>query len=204
VDELPDSLKISNPQVLEQAEQMRADLIQRANSPFARMSPQEQTRARAFKISEELQNDLDIISEQIARGEATHELKAAQFTIASQLAEQLAITGNYERAYEIDPREEYRAEYRGILEAINRDDEESCGCPPGRTFVKADVFSLKHGRTVTLIKCQCGYLNARPITAELSKQREHRAKAQSLVGDLSPADAAERLRAIGHTTKQLS
>lgn len=213
--ELPARLRITDPDVLAQSEAMRADLAQRVNSPFARLSPQEQERANAAVIADHLKKDLERVNHQItaivivngsdSQSRKLQDLQDARHHISARLAEAYASIGRFDLAAEIDPRPESRAEYVEILEAINRDDDEwSCECAPGRDFIKKNVFSLKHGRVMPMRKCLgCKETNVTSLPAHIVEQRAHRARARELVADKTPEEAKAILTREGHTTEKL-
>lgn len=214
--ELPEALRVTNPDVLARAETMRQELALRVQSPFGRLSPQEQERANAAVMADHLKKDLERVNLQITaivvngtqqeEANKLQELRDARHHISARLAEAYAPIGRFDLAAEIEPRTESRAEYVEILEAINRDDTEwNCECAPGRDLVLRDVFSLKHGRAVSIRKCSgCGELNAGALPAHIAEQRAHRARARELVADKSPEEAKAMLMAAGHTTDKLT
>lgn len=213
--ELPEALRITDPTVLAQSEAMRVDLAQRVNSPFARLSPQEQERARAAVMVDDLNRRLTYVDHQIneiemvdgndSQANKLQELREARIAISAQLAEMYAALGRFDLAAEVTPQLEARAEYVEILEAINRDDEAwDCQCAPGRDFIKKEVFSLKHNRMIPVRKCSgCEEMNAAALPEHLAEQRAHRAKARELVADKTTEEAKAALMAVGHTTERL-
>ena len=203
---LPKALKIDDPKVQERAEIMREDLAQRSQSPFASLSPAEHARVRAAQIASEMQADLDRINGELKK-HPVDELKSARVAIAAQLAEQYAVIGRYDLAAQLHPNKAHREEYKDIVDAIDRSDEYACACPDDRTFIKAEIYSEKHGRVVPLMKCRCGEMNARPFREtdkRLLDQRAHRSKARSLAGDRTPDEAKEILKQHKHTAKDLA
>lgn len=112
--ELPDNLKISNPDVARIAAQMRRELQARAISPFARLSPKESNRLRARGRIEHLTNALQQVDAELKvhlDPRRRLALKEARTSIAIRLAENLAIVERYDLACEVDPRPEYREQY---------------------------------------------------------------------------------------------
>jgi len=161
---------------------------------------------------EHLKKDLERVSLQVTEiltvdGEAPpqlQELQDARHHIAARLAEAYASIGRFDLAAEIEPREETRAEYVEILEAINRPDDEWCSCGPGRDYVLRDVLSLRHGRVMTARRCGgCKLLNVTGLPPHIAEQRAHRAKAHALVAGKSPEEAKAVLTAQGHTAEKL-
>lgn len=196
---LPESLDLNkSPELLAKTLEWQRELHVRANSPFARLSPQEHARAQAMRMIPDLQNSLNSIADD---EESALEGKKV---LQSRLAEAYAQTGRYDLAASIDPRPAHRDEWQSVMEAVVRDDDESCQCAPGKEVVELDVFSVKHNRVMSLIKCSgCGLRNVKVIPRELAQQRAHRVKAAELVGNAAPNDAAAILRAAGHTTERL-
>lgn len=205
---LPQNLQITDPKVLAQAEQMQKELAARANSPFANLSVQDHARVRAIRIVDELKENLSYIEKQlggaITKGGDDESLKKAKLSVLRQLAEQYAVVGRFDLAAQLHPDQAHKDEYVSILEAINRDDSETCQCGPGRDYVEKDVWSFRHNRTVSIIKCTgCGLRNAKDLPKHLLEQRNHRSKAAMLTANMTPSEAAERLNREGHTTKNL-
>lgn len=205
--ELPEALKITNPDVLARADAMQSELALRVNSPFGHLNPQEQERANAAVMIEHLKGDLERVKTQLTDTDGAtpkQELEDAVHQISARLAEAYASLGRFDLAAEIEPREETRAEYVEILEAINRPDDEWCGCAPGRDFVLRNVFSLKHGRVMFARKCGgCKTVNVTSLPPHLANERAHRAQARGLVGEKTPDEAKAILTAQRHTTAQL-
>lgn len=208
--ELPEQLRITDPLVLAQSEQMRAELSKRAQSPFAHLTPHEAERHNAGIMATHLEGELQHLNEQIGRAIVSYSdgdldvLKEAKMAIAARLAEAYATLGRFDLAYEVDPRPEHRAEHLEILKAIKRPDEEwNCQCSPGRDFIKRDIITPDGQRKVLRACSGCGELNAVPIPSHLAQQRGHRAKARAMVSGMSIEDAANHLRAKGHTTGEL-
>jgi|ERR1051326_74501 hypothetical protein len=118
----------------------------------------------------------------------------------AQMAEALAMLGDFTTAAEMHPSPEHGAHFRAIANAIDRDDAElPCHCPltekhdeqsnrkihEQHTIISEHVFSPKHGRLMPVVKCaKCGSMNVRPAPAHLNERargigealREARAK----------------------------
>jgi hypothetical protein len=216
--ELPTALQLTSPEKLAEAEAAQRDLARTSPSPFANLSPASAARGRAARVIPELEDALKRVEKQMGRvftaggAESFEELQEAQKVIWRQLAEAHAATGRFDRAahYEYDPAEKYR--YQRIWRAVWRRDDYFCGCPPTNAghpqfFVVADIFSVKHGREMVLVKCgACKCLNVttnREVLKPLQEQRAHRKAAAALVGGAAPADAAKTLRIRNHTTREL-
>lgn len=215
--ELPEALR-ATPERLAEFDAAQRELAKRANSPFANLSASEGERARASRVIPELTESLGVIEKKLGKVftaggvESFEELKAAQRTLWRQLAEAHAATGRYDFAahYEYDPAERYR--YQRTWRAVWRDDEHFCACPPTNAghpqfFVVGDVFSIKHGREMMLVKCSaCKCLNVttnRRVLDALLTQRAHRRTAAALASGQSPTEAAKTLRKHSHTTREL-
>lgn len=213
--ELPEQLRITNPDVIAKADAMAAELAIRVNSPFGQLSPQEQERANAAVMANHLKKDLERVSLQITEivmvdgqdspSSRLLELRDARHHISARLAEAYASIGRFDLAAEIEPRAETRNEYIEILDAINRDDVEwACQCAPGRDYIHREAFSLKHQRVMPVRKCSgCGEMNAAPLPQHIAEQRAHRAKAREMVLGKTPEEAKAILAVAGHTTEKL-
>lgn len=219
-----DELKERDPEMFalwERTKKEQATLAVAAASPFGTMSPQDMERARSVTIAENLRDRLyglnRLLSASIVSGgNDVDDLQVARIAVRHELAERQAVIGRYDLATENEPDPAYRDEYLAILEAIWRDDEETCDCGEHRgsgqqaeisvpqSYVKMDVFSLKHAKVVSLMKCnKCGFMNAVDTPAEISRMRAHRARAQQLAGHLGPEEAGNLLRQRGHSTNGL-
>lgn len=207
---LPERLRISDPEVLAQSEQMRAELSKRVQSPFAHLSSQEYERHNAGIMATHLELERQHLGEQIndvfsgkMPGDL-HEFTAAHGAISARLAEAYATLGRYDLAAETTPDEAQRKEYVEVLEAINRPDDEWCECAPGRDHIKRDII-LPNGERRVLRACSaCRGMNVVPIPRHLSQLRGHRQQARQATNGMSMADAASHLRSKGHTTKLLT
>lgn len=226
---LPKPLQVTA-ENLERIERANAELAARVASPYARLSPQEQERARAAALITELAEQLRLVNKRLGKvftaAGADHfdELLTTQRSLWRQLAEAHASTGRFDLAAhytDTDTADDRRqkAEYLRIWRAVWRDDAHFCSCPPTRGsgqradvtapsyFVRKDIYSVKHDRVLPLLKCgRCHCLNVttrKDVLAPIVAQRAHRARAQELVAGLSPAEAAARLRAMSHTSEVL-
>lgn len=207
--ELPERLRITDPDVLAQSEQMRADLSKRAQSPFAHLTPQEAERHNAAIMATHLEGERQHLNElkgmALTVGRVDIDvLTEAHKAISARLAEAYATLGRFDLAAEVDPRPEHRAEHIEILEAINRPDGEwDCQCAPGKDFIKRDIVT-PDGQGKILRACSgCGELNVVPISKHLSEQRGHRQKARTMTAGMNKEDATLRLQASGHTHAKL-
>ena len=112
--ELPPNLRIDNPAVKVQADQMRRDLEKRAISPFARLSPTEFAKVRAYARIQHLTRALQEVERRIQteRGkETSRQLHEAKTALQARLAENLAVVGNYALAAELAPDKAHRDEF---------------------------------------------------------------------------------------------
>jgi hypothetical protein len=218
--ELPERYRLT-PEMLAKSDTEQTRLSAAAAMPYGGMSPQEVERARSWTIIGSLRDTLSELERSIGEAlvEGRHdleELQSSRVAVRHQLAERCAIVGRYDLAAEIEPDPVYRDEYLEILKAIWRDDDEWCNCGPLRgsgehahiavsqQVVKAEVWSLRHDQVMMLLKCNCcGFLNVTSMPEHLRRQRELRARARQVVSDMAPMDAAEELKRLGHTTRQL-
>lgn len=223
----PEELQKKNPEMFalwQRTQEEQKRMAEQFASPHARPSSQEIFRARSVQRAEELRNTIARIDQQIGQvltgaieGDLS-ELQSAKLALRHRRAENLAVHGRYDLAFEVEPEAAYRDHYLAILDAIYRDDDEHCGCGDIRgsgehanltvpSFnAKEDVWSLKHGRMITLMKCSmpgCGFMNAIDTPAHVKTLRSHRARAHQLAGKLSPEDAFKLLSEKGHTTANL-
>lgn len=217
---LPECYQLT-PEMLKRSDDDQAALARRAASPYDSMSPQEYYRATSVKIAEELRDTIENLKKQagsvlIGGDGDLAEIQAAIIALSHKRAERLAAVGRYDLAREIEPNEQYRKEYERILDAIWRDDDETCECDVHRgsgshtgiavsqRVAALDVYSMKHGRMVSLMKCNhCGFLNAIDTPEDIIKMRAHRSRAHGIAAGLSIADAAKALTASGHTAARL-
>lgn len=98
----------------------------------------------------------------------------------AQMAEALAMQGNYGEAAELHPDPEHATRLRAIDNAVNRDDNDpSCDCPieqkhsgksnqtialPNENVVEM-IYSTKHRKMMPLVVCRhCGDMNVKPAT----------------------------------------
>jgi hypothetical protein len=225
----PEQLKEKDPEMYALWERIKADEKRLAASmamPFEQMPAQDIYRARAVQRSEEHKATIARLDKEIGQaivvgGESLEALQATKRALRHRLAEQYALMGRYDLAAEAEPDPILCGHYLDILEAVWRDDDgdgSHCGCPPIRGSgeyadltvpswnQKEEIFSIKHGRVVTLMQCsnsKCGFMNAIDPPAHILQQRRHRDRAMQMAGKMSPEDAAKTLRAAGHTTTKL-
>lgn len=208
--ELPARFRLDTPEKVAAADEYQKELAAKVASPFASASAADMERARAARIATHLASELRRLDNEILKATmvngcdapALQPILEGRDSIAARLAEAYVAIGRYDLALDVDSREEHKAEHLKILQAIDRDDAHWCDCPPGRDFIKADIVT-PDGRHRVLRACQCGSLNAVPIPSHLAEQRAHRRTARQLAGHLSPREAADLLRARGHTHASL-
>lgn len=223
----PGEQKKQNPELhalWERTKDEQARLAALNASPHARPSSQEIFRGRSVQRAEEVRVTIERLSKQISdilvgagKGDLA-ELQAAKLALRHKRAEYLSQHGRFDLAFQEEPDPQYREHYLAILDAVWREDDAHCGCGEVRGSgehanitvpswnAKEDVWSLKHGRMITLMKCsnpKCGFMNAVDTPAHVKAMRSHRATAMRLVGTVSPDEAAKTLTARGHTTAEL-
>lgn len=224
--ELPEGVRFK-PETAAAHEKAQAEWAARAASPFASLTPQEQERERAARLIEEHKATLAALDSAIARAftraSLTEEQRreyegaaAARPHVAAQLAEAYASAGRFDLAAKYEPGRKQKADYLRIWRAVWRDDSHSCACEPHRgsgqharievptQYVRKDIYSVRHDAVLPLVACsKCRCLNVQPLPRALAEQRAHRARALSIAEGLKPAEAAERLRELNHTTEAL-
>lgn len=104
----------------------------------------------------------------------------------AQLAEARADQGHFTEAAGIHPDPEQCARYEAIAAAIERPDDDECGCEPETAQTVREgkpvtvtihpenidlmVFDLRHHKLMPLHRCQCGALNVKPANQRLQKR----------------------------------
>ena len=125
------------------------------NAPFARNTPQERARSKAYITIQ------TILAVKGARRKFSGEQR-------EQLAEAFAAIGRYDLAYETTRK--HKKLYRSYWEAVFLADEETCEHPDKHKYVKERVFSIKHGKEKSLVVCNvCSFANVQD-TPEILKQ----------------------------------
>ena len=127
---MPSELDVTkNPTLKEASEKWQKQLAAKVHSPLGRPSPQEAEMVRAGRMIEHLEKDLERVNKEIRQsyfGIASRNmaaLKEAREGLEMRLAEHYAAIGLYEKAAKLDPRPEYKAEYLGVHNAVNKPDE---------------------------------------------------------------------------------
>lgn len=104
----------------------------------------------------------------------------------AQLAEALAMQGDFQTAAKLHPSPDHAAHFQKIAEAIDLDDDAPpCDCPiethqiegsarplivPSE-IIREMVFSKKHNKLMPLVECvKCGHANVQPAPQELAKR----------------------------------
>lgn len=173
-----------------EAEDERLQEIRRATHGRGHFTEAERTVARGLALAETAAENIRIMEgkreqglTRRADGGATLDMIAEE---QAKLAEGLAATGRYREAADVHPLKTRAAEYVQLADAIERDDDDECSCPPTkrasigqqsidlpRRRITQRAFSLKHGRMVEVEACtNCPYLNARPARGILGAARQ--------------------------------
>lgn len=156
--------------------------LKSAYGPGVRPNPTERhlMRARAVELSARAQ---------LEHAQTDPHAKELHVTTArAQLAEARADQGYYLEAAEIHPDEQHCQRYRQIAEAIDRPDDDECGCQPERIQtvkegkpvtvtihaenVDAMVFDPRTRRLQGLHRCRCGAMNVKAIGPEHNRRIE--------------------------------
>lgn len=146
-----------------------------AATPFAMHNPRSLMRAKAWNTIEALegQKNLDDIQ-------------------AETLAENFALIGRYDLAAQATRAN--REEYETTWDAVFRDDAEDCPHPVKHKYIKAYVFSIKHGTEVPLVKCNvCRFENVQEPASELRAASTKRASIRDAVSGMSMQDVKQFL-----------
>lgn len=177
----------------EEAEEQQVQELRRAGFGRARKTPEEESVSRGALLEETARGNLNA---------AVGDEEATQFHLA-QLAYALSLQGRYAEAVEHEPNATMKAHYQSTINAIEMDDSKKCDCPDtaGKIgnvdisitprFTAREVFSSKHGRTVSVVTCsKCGHKNARvpnsriPIRDSALKQNIGAVSGRGLIADV--------------------
>jgi hypothetical protein len=161
----------------------------RAANTRARLSDEERQLANGSAIERAARQTLELVrAEREARtGRRTGNFRgaakqedAAETQARAQLAAGLAMQGRFKEAAEHHPDKKACAEYGKRQHALDRPDDETCGCAPQETeqngvalevprqYVEGYFYSDRHKRAVAMVACaKCGDLNARPLSGAL-------------------------------------
>jgi hypothetical protein len=106
--------------------------------------------------------------------------RAARVLAQNQLADALAMQGRYAEAAEMHTDRHRRKYFRDVKKALEKPDDEKCGCPDRKAEVSGQqiaitpryevekIYSPIHGELVSVVKCsKCEHLNARPLRSRL-------------------------------------
>lgn len=185
-----------------EAEDARLQEIRRASHTRSKLTEEERLVARGMALEEIARANLATQLEVREAGNNRRAKGGATLTMVDQesarLAEALAMQGKYREAAEVHPWKTVGNQYAEVADAIERDDDDECDCPPTKKrklksgqeveapqrFIKRRVFSPTHGKLVELEACAgCGFLNARPargvVLAMRTAQESNRAAAQA-------------------------
>jgi hypothetical protein len=167
------------------AERQRQDLL-RASFTRAKMTESERLIGRGALLEATARGNLEV---------SAGRNKEARILAENQLADALAMQGQFALAAETHNDKHRRKYFRDIVKAIEKPDTEKCDCPDSKAtmndvelavtprFEREKIFSPLHGDLVSVIECQkCGHRNARPPRSRLLPMQ----------AALSQAEAARR------------
>lgn len=198
---LPDALDVNkSPQAMAAALREQKQLAQKVHSPLAHASPQELQMARAARMIDHLEKDFFRLKTRILlKGRHVNpQTLQARNAIAARLAEHYAQLGQFAKAAELEPRPEYQGQYRQIAKALEQPDKKWCKCAADTAHVKQMIYSPRHQRIMALKACAgCRGLSVGEVPPEFKQQEEKQAQVAKMVRGLSPAEAAQKLRAAG-------
>lgn len=193
--QLPERFQLNSAERLEAATLAQKELAKRANSPFVNLSPQEAEYVRAKRIESEILKVINQVDSD------------AQLVLRGRLADALASQGRFSEAFEVEPNEQKKEEYKAYRDAS----EQGCKCINqgiwnGRPFRTTARYVVKRiwGQP-DLIGCsRCGKFSRGPTPQEVAVQEQHQEAARQAVGRKGPAEAAAELFARGHTSALLA
>lgn len=219
---IPDFIKLTPEKLAESAENQKR-WAALSNSPFL-AAGKDAERSRAVRLEHDWRETISVVRQSLSRTTDVAEIEAlnnAYVNAARQLSEALATQGRYLEAahYSKGVGDETLAkEHLDLHQAIDREDDETCGAECDLAFEKdktritkedpvAIIWSPRHNREVHVFRCNlCGGLNARPLNPQdrsMLDRRQKRRQASELVKGLSPTRAAETLRQSQLTTKDV-
>jgi hypothetical protein len=166
-------------------EDERRQEIRRASFGRGRLTAEERMVSRGMALEEIARMNvrtMEVVREAgnnlRAKGGATQEMLDEE---KAKLAEAIAKQGRYLEAAEHHPSKRMAAHYRALAEAIERDDDEECKCPPQKATLAGQeievdthnaseiIYSPKHGQGVAVERCtSCGFVNARPARGKVA------------------------------------
>jgi hypothetical protein len=184
--DLPDALRVDldteeSRLLLKKADEDQARWKAKFNTPFLNTTPQTRERARAIILTEEYEAyGLDTLTD----------------IQLQELAEAYATLGRFDLAEKVAPTADLKTEYAHIWACVFRDDTEWCEHGRLAQFVRKDIYSIKHGETVSLLRCnECGEMNALPPPDHITKARALRAANREKYKGLHPMDAKKKMEA---------
>jgi hypothetical protein len=183
---LPDALL--SPEKIAEAAAAQKELALRVNSPYANKTSADIQRFNAGILITETEKLLEAIP-----------LEDLHSTVREQYAEALAETGNFQKAAEATSIEAKSEFYDSLWDAVWKDDEERCDCAhqefvngqrKNNIFAESQVWSLKHNREMSVIKCgSCSHRNVRPLPDSIQKERALRRRVIELTSGRSKEEA---------------
>lgn len=168
-----DFLELSDDEI--KKEQIRQDILRRKFNSRLKLTPQEEERARAMIIEEDLKRNLSLLHKQKAKKE--------KHKIRRRLAEIVATQGRYLEASKITPVKSEKGFYKDIAEAVLKNDDDLCQCDIPKEATDSgellelpkfrnlkQIYSIKHGKFMNLLECNvCGVWNVRSLTNDLEQ-----------------------------------
>lgn len=173
------------PERLAENEEFQRGLRAKFAARFSLKNPLEIEMSRAallLKANAEIINALHIQLKNAKTGRRAIRLMLKRYY--AENAEAWASLGAFDKAADIEPDKRRKKEYRSKHKALIIDDSEWCIHPKYRMeegqrlqnyFRESDVYSEKHGRIVSVLKCnECGFRNIAPLPPDLQKLSEDR------------------------------
>jgi len=179
--ETPDYLKLTKERL--QENEARQKVWQKRANPTS-FDPNIHERARAARIEKDATEVLKILGGQFdsASDEVKGQILDAHRRERARLAEALATQGRFDEAAHVEPNELKTAHYQKLHDAVTKSDKDWCDCPRiervGTGTVDnrqnlGNVFSIKHGREMTLVVCRkCLFYNVRELPRGMTPARE--------------------------------
>lgn len=164
-------------------EEKKVQELRRASFTRSRLTEEERLVARGCQFEEIARANIETMEAKREQGFTHRAWGGATLDMLEeqeiQLAHGLEMQGRYEDAAVVHPHKREQARLRKIEEAINKDDDTFCDCPPTvATLGDAEIevtpfyevkkiYSRKHSRLVSLVACsKCPDLNATPNPPE--------------------------------------
>lgn len=202
-----------SPERLAENEEFQRRLREKLSHRLTIQSPNEIEMSRAavlLKQNAEIINALHIQLSKAKRGKL--EIRRALKRYYAENAEAWATLGAFDKAAEIEPDKQRKKEYHAKHKAMMIDDKLWCehslykltdGLRLPNYFREQDVFSEKHGRIVSVLKClECGFRNIAPITKDLQELSQVRAEAIKMTKGMRSEEAARVLESKGLTAER--